>query len=250
MDNYRKNEETEIDLIKLLRRLWTQKWIVVIATVALALIAAVYAKASSPSTYNAEFQGYVYNYQDTSTITYISSGDYSTSTSVAATYASTVTESTVVSAALEAAGLDYTYEQISSYISAEVVEDTQILNVCVTMEDADAAYAIASALELTAPSSLAGIVSGSSMTIVSTTRITSKNTPNLKKYTVIGAAAGFILSAAVLIIMDIMNNEVQDESALEAAFGISVIGSVPNYKRSKRTCIFKAVSKKEEAEQS
>lgn len=230
MEKTNRNEETEIDLMKLIRAVWAKKWIIILAAIGGALLAALYTIFLVTPTYRAEFQAYIYNYQDTSSVSYISSSDYSASSYIATTYANILTNRTVIDIALDSTNLDYTYEDVSESITAEVVDDTQIITVYVTMEDPEEAYILACALEDTGPDALADIVEGSSMKIVSTAQLPKeKYSPSTTKNTIIGALIGFIIAAVVVIIIALTDDTVKEESTLEETFGIHVIGSIPNF---------------------
>lgn len=233
MKKNEKNDEVEIDLLKLASAVWKNKWACVFAFLAGAVIAASVSIFLITPKYRAEFQAYVYNYQDTSSISSITSSDYSASSYLATTYASIIVNRTVMEAALAETSLDYTFEDVESAVSTSVVDDTQIITVYVTMADPQEAYELASALETVCLEMMPEIVEGSSIQIISSTQLpTTKYSPSNTKNTIIGALAGLIIALIVIIIRALVDNTVKDEDGLEAAFGIHIIGSIPNFDES------------------
>ena len=55
-----------------------------------------------------------------------------------------------------------------------------------------------------------------------------KDSPSITKYTIIGALLGFIISAGVIIVMELMDNLIKDEEYLLQTYKLPVLAAVPD----------------------
>ncbi|MCD7919392.1 MAG: Wzz/FepE/Etk N-terminal domain-containing protein [Clostridiales bacterium] len=224
------SDVVEIDLLPLLKALWKGAWLIVTAMLLACSIFYLGTKAFITPTYQASFTAYVNNRtastESTSTLT---SSDLTAAKSLVYTYVQILTGRTVLESAAAEAGVDYSYTEMSEYISANVVDDTEIIEVTVTVDSPETALALAEAMADIVPDYIAEIVEGSSMQIIDAPVLpTSIYSPNYLRNAVIGAFLGAVLAAAVIVLRELLDDTVKDEQEIEKRFGISVVGVIPD----------------------
>ena len=52
--------------------------------------------------------------------------------------------------------------------------------------------------------------------------------PSVKKYTVIGALLGFVVAAAIVIIIKLLDNRINSSEDIKNKFSIPVLGEIPD----------------------
>ncbi len=225
------NDVIEIDLREVFGALWSHLGSIIIAGLLCAIIALAGTMFLVHPTYRAGFTSYVNNKNGTENTTTMQNSDVTASQSLTYTYAAIMKSRSVVEDALESAELTgkYTYADVSGAISTSTETNTQLLNLYVTLEDAEDAYQLASAIADIAPDYVSDIVEGSSMKIVVEPNLPiSPYSPNTKKNTAVGFAVGAVLMILWVLFRMITDNRIKGEAQLEEKFGIPVIGSIPN----------------------
>ena len=227
----------EIDLMEVGRTVWKKKGFVLFLTLLGAILAFAVTTLAIRPTYRSSFTAYVNNHSTTSDadIQTLNNGDTAASQFLAQTYAVIMKSRPLVEDALKKSGLDYTYEEVENSISAGVQTNTQLLTLNITMRNAKEAKGLADAIASVAPSYIADIVEGSSMKIVSKPVLaTRKYSPSIKKNTVVGALLALLIALAIVVIQDLMDDRIQSADDLEKRFGISILGTIPDFDSAKQ----------------
>lgn len=223
---------TEIDLLGLLRLLFGKIWMILIAMALCGAIAFVTAVFTITPTYTASAMLYVNNSSASVggvPIT-ISSSQISAAKSLLDTYVVILKTRTTLEAAIEKADLrgKYTYGQLSGIVSAASVNDTDIFRISATCADRDDALLIVDTLVEILPDRISDIVDGSSVRVVDhAIRPSGRSSPSYTKYGVMGVMVGAILSAALIIVQDLLNNTVRDEEYLKQRYSIPILAVIP-----------------------
>ncbi len=227
----RDNEEVEIDLLALARALWRRAWAVILAMLIGGAAMFSYASFLITPLYQAKALMYV-NSSSLSvgnTKLSISQAELSAAQSLVDTYIVILNSRTTLNDVIKEAEVPYTYEQLSSMISAQAVNATEVFEVVVTDANPQEAEKIANAIADVLPNKIAAIVEGSSARIVDYAVVPSqKSSPNITKLTAMGLLAGFVLSAAVIIVLELMDETIHDEDYLAQNFDLPVLAAIPD----------------------
>ena len=227
----RDNEEVEIDLLALARALWRRAWAVILAMLIGGAAMFSYASFLITPLYEAKALMYV-NSSSLSvgnTKLSISQAELSAAQSLVDTYIVILNSRTTLNDVIKEAEVPYTYEQLSSMISAQAVNATEVFEVVVTDANPQEAEKIANAIADILPNKIAAIVEGSSARIVDYAIVPSqKSSPNITKLTAMGLLAGFVLSAAVIIVLELMDETIHDEDYLAQNFDLPVLAAIPD----------------------
>lgn len=227
----RDNEEVEIDLLALARALWRRAWAVILAMLIGGAAMFSYASFLITPLYQAKALMYV-NSSSLSvgnTKLSISQAELSAAQSLVDTYIVILNSRTTLNDVIKEAEVPYTYEQLSSMISAQAVNATEVFEVVVTDANPQEAEKIANAIADVLPNKIAAIVEGSSARIVDYAVVPSqKSSPNITKLTAMGLLAGLVLSAAVIIVLELMDETIHDEDYLAQNFDLPVLAAIPD----------------------
>lgn len=209
----KENDEIEIDLLALFKVLWSKALVLALtALIAGAATFAVTAFLIKPK-YEATAAMYVNNssFSFGSTSFSISSSELTASNSLVATYIFILESRTTLEDVIAAANLPYDYEELSDMITTEAVTGTAAFNVTVESESPVEAELIANTIAKLLPDRIAEIVDGSSVRIVDYAIVPAhRSSPSFVKNTALGVLLGLFLSAAVVTVKYIVNEQTND----------------------------------------
>lgn len=224
-------EEDTIDLLRLIKALWHRAWAIVLCAIILGGVAFAYAAFLITPTYQSQVELYVNNSSISigSTSVSISSSDITASQSLVDTYIVILESRTTLEQVIEEAGLEYSYSELLSMISASAVNSTEIFSVTVTNSDPVIAAEIANTIADVLPERISEIVSGSSAVVVDTAvAAVSKSAPNISKYTAMGILAGIVLSCFVIVVLELLDDVIHDEEYLLQTYNIPILAVIPD----------------------
>ncbi len=221
----------EIDVKKLFKALLRRMWLIILAMLLFASVAFGYTKYFVTPMYRARVLMYV-NSSDISlggTKLSISQGDLLAAKSLVDTYTVILKTRNTLSDVIEEAQLDYTYEQLHSQITASAVNATEIFQIDVVDPDPQRAALIASTIAQVLPGKIASIVEGSSARPVDWAVVPSRpDSPSMVKNVLIGALIGLVLSCALVVIQELMDDKVHDTDYLIQAYDLPVLAVIPD----------------------
>ena len=228
-DQMNKNEEyLEIDLLRLLAALWRRAWAIILAMVIFGAAAFGYASYFITPLYQSSALMYVNNSSFSLGSTSVSLSDLSASQSLVDTYIVILKTRLTLNEVIERAELKYSYNQLAGMISASAVNETEIFRIVVTAPDPEEATKIANTIAEVLPDKIADIMDGSSVRIVDYAVVPSrKSSPNITRYTTLGMLAGAVLSAAVIILMELFDEQIRDEEYLKNTYDLSMLAVIP-----------------------
>lgn len=238
MNNRVKNDEIEIDLLRLIRLLWSKAWLIVISMILLGAVMFSYAMFFITPLYQSTAKMYVNNssIKVGSTSFSISSSELSAAKTLLDLYVEILKTRTTLEEVIRRGELKYTYEQLAPMISAGSVNGTEIFRITVTNSDPEMAEKIADTIVEVLPERIAEIVDGSSVRLVDhAVRATRRSSPDYSRYAAIGMAAGAVLSCAAIIVFDLMDTSVRGEEYLAQRYSdIPVLAVVPDIRSTRK----------------
>ena len=114
-------------------------------------------------------------------------------------------------------------------ITTSQVNNTEIFSITVTTTDAEEAARLAGAIAVVLPQRVGAIIDGASMRLVSGAIVNhAKVGPNITRYPALGLFAGILLAAAVLIVLDLLNDVIRDEDHVLQTYDIPILARVPD----------------------
>ena len=227
MENRVEKDEDMIDLGRLANLIWQH--LVVILVVALICGAAGYAYANFgiEPTYSASADMIVNNSQDQQSST-VTNADLSASTSLVDTYAVILKSHTLLEQVITDLHLDCTYNQLADQISVSAVDNTQVMRITVKAESSEKAMMIVNKIVELAPEAIMNTVIAGSVKTVDAPWTSGKQVePSRKKYAMLGAVLGLVVSCGVIVVRELLNNTFQTEEDVRKVLGLQVLGVIP-----------------------
>lgn len=120
-------------------------------------------------------------------------------------------------------------QTLAGMIRVEGIEDTAIMRITVTADDPVFAAEICNAIAEVAPQVLTDVVGAGSVTAVGKARRGGRTQPNVPRMTVLGALAGLVLAAGIVIVQYLLDNTVKTEAALKERLNVPVLGVIPAF---------------------
>ena len=138
---------------------------------------------------------------------------------------------TVADAINKKHGTDISASTVKNSIKISKVENTAMFACDITTHDADLSYNIALALEECVPAAMENTNKGLVRASVEDKPLKAAGAASLgyPKKCLIGAAAGFILAAAYIILRDLLDVRIKTEEELSERYNIPVLGSIPAF---------------------
>lgn len=223
-------DEIEIDLKKLFKALWHRAWAIVLSALVFAGAAFSYAAFRITPMYRASALMYVNN----STLSLsagfsISPGELAAAQSLVSTYVVILKSRNTLNEVIERAGLDYSYEQLYSMVSASSVNETEVFSVSVVNSNPETAELIANTIAEVLPEKVADIIDGSSVRVVDYAVVpTYAISPNITKYTATGMLLGIVLSCGIIVLIQLMDNTISGDEYLTQSYGLPVLAVIPD----------------------
>ena len=229
--NTENNTEIEIDLGRLFGALVKRAWLIG----AVALLCAVLTLVSTVLFIAPKYESSAMFYVNNSSLSLgdvdfsISSSDISASKSLVKTYIVILNTRETLNDVIDYAGVDLTYAEVKSMISAEAVDSTEIFHVTVTSEDPVEAEKIADAVAYILPKRISTVIQGTSAAVVDSAVLPADaSSPNYTKNTMIGFVLGLVLMAAVIVVKELLDNSIREEEDITQICNHPILAAVPD----------------------
>ena len=226
-----KNDEIEIDLSRLFGALVKRAWLIAIVAVLCAVLTLVGTVLFVAPTYQSSTMFYVNNNSlslgDMNMS--ITTGDISASKSLVKTYIVILTARETLNDVIDYAGVDRSYSEVKRMIQAGSVDSTEIFRVTVTSEDPVEAEQIADAIAYILPKRIAKIIQGTTATVVDSAILPmGSSAPNYTKNTMIGFVVGLVAVAAILVVLELLDNTIRQEDDIMQVSSHPILAAVPD----------------------
>ena len=246
-ENNINREEVEIDLQRIFKALLNRIWIIAIATILATAISIGYTFWFVTPLYKSSAMFYVNN-NDISVgniSASITSGDLVTSRNLVNSYIVILKTRNCMNDVIDYSGLDITYNEISSMISAEAVDETEIFRVTVTCDDPEEAEIIANSIAHILPKKISGIIDGTSAKVVEHAIVApQRSSPSYTKNAIIGMAIGFILCAGTIALKEIFDLTIRTEEDITQIIKYPILAEIPDMTAPSKGSYYYAKKKK------
>ena len=227
MEKVHGEDEMQIDLTELFFALKKRILVIIAAVLAGAVIAGAYTKIMITPLYSSTAKILVLSKETTLT----SIADLQFGSQLAKDYTVLLTSRSVLEETIDNLGMDMSYGALQSSISVANPENTRILNITVTNPDPETAKTIVNELAEVSSSYI-----GEKMEVVPPKLIEEGVTssapvsPNVRRNIMLGALAGLVIAAGIIILRTIMNETIKSEDDVEKYLGLPVLASIPDRK--------------------
>ena len=224
-----KNEDIEIDLVKLAGAYLKKWWLILLCGLLVAGGALLCTLKFITPLYRASVSVYVNNSNSNQQVDYLTSSNLDASQKLVTTYINISKSDRVMDLVVEELNGDYTTEELREMFSAEQVDKTEIFRIYFTGPDAGETARIANAMAKVAPAEISSLVNGSSAQVIDYAKVPEKRySPSYSKNTVLGGLLGCILAMAYLTVQFLLDVRIRTDEDLTALFDLPVLGQIPD----------------------
>jgi capsular polysaccharide biosynthesis protein len=218
------NEDIEINLIDLFYLIRARLWIIILSGVLTATIAGTISSFLITPLYTSTSQLYILSKSTSLT----SLADIQLGTSLTQDYMVMVKSRTVVNQVIANLDLDMDYDELKGIISVSNTSNTRILEISATYPNANVAKQIVDEFAEVSKSSIAEIMHTDEPTVIDYGYASKyPSSPNTVKNIAIGAFIGIFLSAAVIIVLHLLDDTIKSSEDIEKYLGLSTLGLIP-----------------------
>lgn len=223
-------EVSEINLVDMVKLLWSKAWIICISTILAAVLFLSGTVLFVVPQYQAEALLYVNNSSVSSgSSEIIVSGEIDAAKKLVDVYVIICELPSTLETVIQKAGLDMSVETLAQKVTAEAVNDTEVFQIKVTDSDPQRAARIANIFTEVLPDKIASIVDGSSVRIMNYATVpTTRSSPSYTTNTLLGAVVGLVLSCGVIVVIDIFLDKVKNVEMLTRKYKIPVLAEIPD----------------------
>nr|WP_288744102.1 Wzz/FepE/Etk N-terminal domain-containing protein [uncultured Mediterraneibacter sp.] len=221
------DDEVEIDLRELFYALKKHILIVLAALLAGAVIAGAATKIFITPVYSATSTMLVL----TKETTLSSLADLQIGSQLTKDYNILITSRTVLQDVVDELNLEMSYKELKECITVDNPTDTRILSITATNTDPEMAKKIADTLAKTSADFIGDKMEVTPPKIIEEGEVpTVQTSPSTKKNVMIGALAGLVLSAGIIILLTLMDDTIKSEDDIEKYLGLTTLASIPDRK--------------------
>lgn len=231
VENNNNKEYYTIDILHVMKTLWHRVWLIAISGILTAALGFCISAFVVTPTYSSSVMLYVNNtsFSVGGTNVSISASQITAAQSLVKTYREILKNRTTLERVIDKTGVSYSYKELYKMIEAAPSNETEIMKVTVTTTDPYEAAKIANGIAEVLPIRVSEIIDGASMEVVdSAIPNLTKVAPSITKYTAIGLILGVLLSAAVLVVVAIMDDTIHDEDYILQNYDCPILAKIPN----------------------
>lgn len=223
--NSNNNASIEIDVLYLLRKLWSRKFFIIF----IALVVGTIALLGSVFLIKPKYTSTTRIYVVSSTADSITNQDLQAGSYLVKDYQEVITSNEVLSSVIDKEKLSLTPNELSSMISVTIPTDTRVISISVEDDNAQEATTIANTVREVAAEKIKAVTKVDDVTTLEAAEVPKEpSSPNIKRNTLIGVIAGGVLAVISIIILEILDDRVRRPEDIEDVLGLPLLGIVPD----------------------
>ncbi|HEM6191043.1 TPA: capsular biosynthesis protein CpsC [Streptococcus suis] len=220
----------EIDVLSLLKTLWSKKFLIIITALFGAGIAFVYSSFLVTPQFDSTTRIYVVS-QNVEAGAGLTNQELQAGTYLVKDYKEIILSQDVLSRVKTELGL---VEDISDKITVSIPVDTRIVSITVRDADPNESARIANSLRTAAAQKIIDVTKVSDVTTLEeAVPAEQPSTPNTKRNIAIGILAGGMLAVSLILIVEVLDDRVKRPQDIEEVMGMTLLGVVPDSKKLK-----------------
>ena len=224
--NTNDNASIEIDVLYLLRKLWSKKFFIVFVGLLVGTIALLGSVFFIKPKYTSTTRIYVVSRSSDTSLT---NQDLQAGSYLVNDYKEVITSSEVLSSVIDQEKLSMSASELSKDIAVTIPTDTRVISISVTDTDAQRACDIANTVREVAAEKIKAVTKVDDVTTLeSATKPSHPSSPNVKKNAVIGALAGVFLAIVGILVAEVLDDRVRRPEDIEETLGMTLLGVVPD----------------------
>lgn len=223
--NSNDNASIEIDVLYLLRKLWSRKFFIIF----IALVVGTIALLGSVFLIKPKYTSTTRIYVVSRTADSITNQDLQAGSYLVKDYQEVITSNEVLSSVIDKEKLSLTPNELSSMISVTIPTDTRVISISVEDDNAQEATTIANTVREVAAEKIKAVTKVDDVTTLEAAEVPKEpSSPNIKRNTLIGVIAGGVLAVISIIILEVLDDHVRRPEDIEDVLGLPLLGIVPD----------------------
>lgn len=224
--NTNDNASLEIDILYLLRKLWSKKFFIIFVGLLVGTIALLGSVFFIKPKYTSTTRIYVVSRSSDTSLT---NQDLQAGSYLVNDYKEVITSSEVLSSVIDQEKLSMSASELSKDIAVTIPTDTRVISISVTDTDAQRACDIANTVREVAAEKIKAVTKVDDVTTLeSATKPSHPSSPNVKKNAAIGALAGVFLAIVGILVAEVLDDRVRRPEDIEETLGMTLLGVVPD----------------------
>ena len=224
--NTNDNASIEIDVLYLLRKLWSRKFFIIFIALVVGTVALLGSVFFLKPKYTSTTRIYVVSRSSDSSLT---NQDLQAGSYLVNDYKEVITSNEVLSSVISQENLSLSTSELSNMISVNIPTDTRVISISVEDTDAQEASDIANTIREVAAEKIKSVTKVDDVTTLeSATKPSHPSSPNVKKNAAIGALAGVFLAIVGILVAEVLDDRVRRPEDIEETLGMTLLGVVPD----------------------
>ena len=224
--NTNDNASIEIDVLYLLKKLWSKKFFIIFVGLLVGTIALLGSVFFIKPKYTSTTRIYVVSRSSDTSLT---NQDLQAGSYLVNDYKEVITSSEVLSSVIDQEKLSMSTGELSKDIAVTIPTDTRVISIAVTDTDAQRACDIANTVREVAAEKIKAVTKVDDVTTLeSATKPSHPSSQNVKKNAAIGALAGVFLAVVGILVAEVLDDRVRRPEDIEEVLGMTLLGVVPD----------------------
>lgn len=224
--NSNDNASIEIDVLYLLRKLWSRKFFIIFIALAVGIVALLGSIFFIKPKYTSTTRIYVVSRSSDSSLT---NQDLQAGSYLVNDYKEVITSNEVLSSVISQENLSLSTSELSDMISVEIPTDTRVISISVEDTDAQEASDIANTIREVAAEKIKSVTKVDDVTTLEAAEVASKpSSPNIKRNAALGALVGGFLAIVGILVLEVLDDRVRRPEDVEEVLGMILLGVVPD----------------------
>lgn len=224
--NSKDNASIEIDMLYLLRKLWSRKFFIIFIALAVGIVALLGSIFFIKPKYTSTTRIYVVSRSSDSSLT---NQDLQAGSYLVNDYKEVITSNEVLSSVIDQENLSLSTSELSNMISVSIPTDTRVISISVEDTDAQEASDIANTIREVAAEKIKSVTKVDDVTTLEAAEVASKpSSPNIKRNAALGALVGGFLAIVGILVLEVLDDRVRRPEDVEEVLGMTLLGVVPD----------------------
>lgn len=223
------HSEFEIDILSLLKKLWTKKFLILLFATLFATISLVVSLFFIKPSYVSTTRIYVVNQKNSDNLSAqdLQAGDY-----LVKDYKEIITSNDVLESVVETEKLNISPGALAGKISVSIPANTRVISISVKDHDPKIASDLANAVREIAAEKIKHVTKVDDVTVLEAAKpMDEPSSPNIKRNTILGFLVGGFLAVITILISEILDDRVKRPEDVEEVLNMTLLGIVPDTKK-------------------
>lgn len=223
--NNQGTKELELDLLTLLKKIWSQKVLIAFSALLFSFLAFFASNFIIKPKYTSITRIYVVNKKSEN----VTAQDLQVGGYLVNDYKEIIKSREVLAEIVNSEGKGLTADRLSGMIAISVPAETRIISISITDTDPKRAQQLANRVREVAAAKIKAVTQVDDVTTLEEAQLpTSKSSPNVRRNVLLAFIAGAFLAIGSVLVREILDDRVKGPEDVEEVLGMTLLGIVPD----------------------